>query len=115
MNPYIQFGASLIPSIPLMIIAVVGIYIAFARREAHPRASRLVSLGLFGLLFHSLGTAALYVWVQNQHVISGGASVYASRLVMFNIGLYTLYLAALVLITTAVFAGRELARRERSS
>jgi hypothetical protein len=79
MNPYIQFGASLIPSIPLMIISVVGIYIAFVRREAHPRASWLVSLGLFGLLFHSLGNAALYVWVQNQHVISGGASAYASR------------------------------------
>jgi hypothetical protein len=114
MNPYIQFGASLVPSIPLMVIAVIGIYIAFVRREAHPRASWLVSLGLFGLLFHSLGNAALYVWVQTQHVIAGGASAYASRLVVFNLGLYSLYLAAMVLITMAVFAGRDLARRERS-
>ena len=30
MNPYIQFGASLVASIPLMIIAVIGIYIAWS-------------------------------------------------------------------------------------
>jgi hypothetical protein len=51
MNSYIQFGALLVASIPLIIIAVVGGYIAFARREAHPRASLLVSLGLLGLVF----------------------------------------------------------------
>jgi hypothetical protein len=114
MSSYIQFGASLVAYIPHMVIAVIGIYIAFDRCEAHPRASRLVSLGLFGLLLNALGGAALEVWVQNQQVISGSAGAYANRLVTFNLGLYSLQLAALVLITMAVFAGRDYASREIS-
>jgi hypothetical protein len=114
MNPYVQLGASLVPSIPFIIIAMVGIYIAFVRREAHPRASLLVSLGLIGLLLNSLGSTVLNVWVQNQNVVSGSASAYANWLVMFNLGLYSLHLAALLLITMAVFAGRDYASRERS-
>jgi hypothetical protein len=114
MNSYIQFGALLVASIPHMIIAVIGIYIAFVRREAHPHASTLVSLGLLGLLLNALGGAALQVWVQNQQVIAGSAWAYANRLVIFNLCLYSLQLAALVLITMAVFAGRDYASRERS-
>jgi hypothetical protein len=107
MNSYIQFGASLLASVPFIIVALIGMYVAFVRRSAHPRASLLVSLGFVAVLLHSLGVAWLSVWVQNQHVIAGNASEYANRLVMLNLGLYVLNLAALLLITIAVFAGRK--------
>jgi hypothetical protein len=112
MNTFIQFGAALLAAIPFIIIAVIGIFFAFTRRTAHPRASLLVSLGLLGLLLNAFGGAALQVWVQGQQVAADGAIAYGHQLVMFNIGLYGLHLTGLVLITMAVFAGRDGVRRE---
>jgi hypothetical protein len=112
MNSFTQFGAALFAAIPTIVIAVIGIYFAFARRAAQPRASLLVSLGLLGLLFNAFGSAALQVWVQGRQVAAEEAIGYGHQLAMFNVGLYGLHLAGLMLITMAVFAGRDVVSLE---
>jgi hypothetical protein len=97
MNTFTQVGAALLAGIPAIIIAAIGVYLAFARWAAHPPASLLVSLGLLGLLFNAFGSAALQVWVQGQHVAGEGEIAYGHRLAMFNLGFYGLHLAGLVL------------------
>jgi hypothetical protein len=107
MNPYFQFGAALVTSLPIIAIAVTGIGIAILRRTAHPRASFFVSLGLLALLCNAVGSAGLQVYAKSFDATYISETAYAHNLLMLNTGLYFLQLAGIILITMAAFADRK--------
>jgi hypothetical protein len=111
MNPYFQFGAALVASLPIIVVTVIGIWIAIVRRTAHPKASMIVLLGLLALLGNVVGSAGLQAYAQSYNATYTSVAAYSHNLLVFNTGLYLLQLTGIILITTAVFADRKPAVR----
>lgn len=111
MNPYFQFGAALVASLPIIVVTAIGIWIAIVRRTAHPRPSLIVSLGLLALLCNAVGSAGLQAYAQSYDANYTSEAVYSRNLLVFNTGLYLLQLTGIILITTAAFADRKPAVR----
>ena len=104
MSHYLEFLFTLIPTVPMLIVTVGGIVVATARRAQHPRAFRLLALGLGALTLNLIGSA-LRVYV-SVFAATDSAPALAQQLLAFNGLLYVLNLAGLTLVTVAAFAGR---------
>jgi hypothetical protein len=111
MNQYFQFGGALLASLPIILVAAIGIWMAIVRRAAHPKSSLIVSLGLLALLCNVVGSAGLQVYAQSYDATYTSEAAYSRNLLVFSIGLYLLQLTGAILITAAVFVDRKPAVR----
>jgi hypothetical protein len=106
MGPALQFFFALIPAIPMLSVALIGIIFGVRRRGNQPIASRFIILGLSALAVNVVGSVAVHVYAHQSFQRYEDATVLARHLVELNVVLYALNLAGVALITAAVFANR---------
>jgi RsiW-degrading membrane proteinase PrsW (M82 family) len=95
--------------LPFLIVIVVGLWLAIARRKRHPGASLWAAIGLaaFGLQIAFRVAASAYVAARGAEVIRDDSGDLTSFLVLSNLATYVLFLIGVVALTCAVFVGRK--------
>ena len=106
-DPIVVTLLTLIPQIPFVLIALVGLGFAISRRARHPRVSRWAAAGFACLI----GDILVRGWI--QLLLIGGADerpastvAFAGRLMFWNAIATAMLVAALVALTVAVFVDR---------
>jgi hypothetical protein len=99
--------AALAPSVPLVTLSLVGIFLARSRlKSSHPRASAFGAAGFGLLLLHTLLSAGIRVHAMTFAVQVEDKVAYARVLTIGNLMSVLLLIAALIFILLSVFADR---------
>ena len=93
--------------LPFLIVIVVGLWLAIARRKRHPRASLWA-----GIAFCALGLQIAWRVATSAYVtalLEGGREPSSVRglLAASNVATYVLFLVAIIALTIAVFGSRD--------
>jgi uncharacterized membrane protein len=102
-----QYLLSFTPTVPMLVIALIGIVLALRQRHSQPVASLFVIIGLVALFAHTLGTVLLHLSLNKPFDRYEDASVYAQHLSWVKLSLYGLNIVSVAFITAAVFARRK--------
>jgi hypothetical protein len=106
-NPAILFASALIASLPLLVIAVVGLMLSRSKiPQAHTKARRLATSGFVVLGLHALIGAAMRAYLDTLFIGTGDRVAMANVLGLTNVAAYLLLATSLVLLLLAVLADR---------
>lgn len=93
---------------PFVVVAAVGLWLAWVRRTGHPRVSAWAAVGFGSFIAHSVCRAGTQIVVQlSFRQPSASVTALAGRLVVLNAVIYALLLLSLVCLIRAVFIDRE--------
>jgi hypothetical protein len=107
-HPAVLFASALVVSLPILLIAVVGVVLSRSRiPQSHAKARRLATSG-FGLLgLHAIVGMAMRAYADTVTLRSNSPSAAANVLSIANIVSYLLLVTSLVLLLRAVLANRD--------
>lgn len=101
-NAIVAIGAA-IPSLPFVVVAIIGLAMSMSRWSRFPRVARWATIGFTSLLLQ--GGLSL-VDQYNASASAGSLENEAHNLVWITTAMYLLKLLSLVALTMAVFAER---------
>jgi magnesium-transporting ATPase (P-type) len=106
-NPVVLFASALITSLPIIVIAVVGVVLSRNKLpQAHARARRLATVGFSLLALQALVGTTMRMYVSYLAVESGDRLAMANYLTLVGVVASLLLWASLILLLLAVFADR---------
>jgi hypothetical protein len=106
-NPVVVFASALLSSLPLLLIAVVGVVLSRSKlSHTHSKARRLATIGFSLLGLQALVGTTVRIYVTSLAVSSGDRLAATSALTAVGIVSYLLQAASLILLLCAVLADR---------
>ena len=106
MSPVFTLPYLLIVAGPEVLVSIVGICMAIARRQAHPRASLVAVFGFSVLMAHACGAVATQEWMFRRSAVSHDIVAIATQMGIFAAVLAFIQAVALALVVAAVFVDR---------
>jgi uncharacterized BrkB/YihY/UPF0761 family membrane protein len=107
MDPRIQYLLAIAPTVLLLAVLVIGIFLAIFRRQQQPWTARLVISGLVALAANVIGSIAVRTYARHlTYDRYADATVAAQHLAVLHSVLLFLNYVGIALITAAVFADR---------
>ncbi|HOA23761.1 MAG: hypothetical protein WBH90_01430 [Aggregatilineales bacterium] len=107
------FVGSLLGQLPLLLVWVAGIVVAFAQWHKHPRVSALLAGGLSILLLNALAGVVFTGYLPLALEQDGGAASVSAIIVTVNIVQNFISTVGWVLVLVAAFAARPALPQER--
>ena len=104
---FATFLAVILPQIPLYLLDLIGLGIAIARRERHPKVSLLA--GVYFLGSFVLGLAGLGFSLMPLYMTTQGASVsdFSTMLGLLNFLMIALRIVFMIVLMFAIFGWRD--------
>ncbi len=94
--------------LPVLVVAVIGLWYAMSKRERHARASAWAAGGFGLLILHSLVQVLLQVLLVDMRTQSPTSAVESvSRINLWGVAAYPLFIAGITLLARAVFIDRD--------
>jgi hypothetical protein len=107
-NPAVFFASALIVSLPLLVIAVVGVVLSRSRLpQAHAKARRLATSGFSLLGLQALVGTIMRTYADTLFAGGGDRVAMTNVLSIANVVAYLLLATSLVLLLCAVLADRD--------
>jgi hypothetical protein len=94
------------PSLPILIICIVGIVLAANRLTLHPNARRFAMLGFGLMILRIVISSSIQMLMMQAHDMPGGLRELAKKLFLINVGTFVLTTAGTVFLLLAVLADR---------
>ncbi len=93
---------SLIPSLPMLIVEVIGIILAINRWQRHPRASAMIVTGLSLMAAASLASNGIRLWLTMNGPVSSIVTIYGA----IGLASSVFHAAGVTLLLCGAFANR---------
>jgi hypothetical protein len=92
--------------LPFLIVIVVGLWLAIARRKRHPRASLWAGIAFAALVLQIAWRVATSAYVTALVAAGREPASVGGLLATSNVATYVLFLVAVIALTIAVFGSR---------
>jgi hypothetical protein len=107
-NPAVFLASALIASLPILVIAVVGVVLSRSKiPQSHAKARRLATIGFSLLGLQVLVGVVMRTYADTLAVNAGNPVAMANVLSLTGVVTYLLLATSLVLLLLAVLADRE--------
>jgi hypothetical protein len=94
------------PSLPTLVIGIVGIVLAANRLTQYPNARRFAMLGFGAMILRTVISGWIQMMMMQARQEPGGLVAFAQKMAFINVGNFVLGIATTVFLLLAVFADR---------
>jgi uncharacterized membrane protein YhhN len=107
MTPLLASAGTLLSGLPIVLICVIGLYLAYQRRVHSPKAMRWAMAGFVAVLLQIVALAASQAFITAHDTTPANVTEYATQILFINLGIYVLRVAGVAFLAIAALSERK--------
>jgi hypothetical protein len=107
MTPLLASAGTLLSGLPIVLICVIGLYLAFQRMGHSPKAMRWAIAGFIAVLLQILALSGSQAFIAAHETTAANVTAYATQILFINLGIYVLRVAGVAFLAVAALSGRK--------